>query len=108
MTKLESECESKSNFIRNEMLLGDNLGLHSVGGFVESLCANYFCRFCKTHSKVASKQVEEDKSLSRTEQSYNSDLALGDVSQTGVKGECAFNALPWHITEIFVLMSFMT
>lgn len=33
------------------LILGDNLGLHSILGFVESFVANYHFRFCKTHKK---------------------------------------------------------
>jgi len=29
------------------LILGDNLGLHSVLGFTESFVAHYPCRFCK-------------------------------------------------------------
>ncbi|XP_042084783.1 uncharacterized protein LOC102293912 isoform X2 [Haplochromis burtoni] len=27
-------------------IVADNLGAHSVGGFVENFCSSYFCRFC--------------------------------------------------------------
>ncbi|KAF0693247.1 Uncharacterized protein FWK35_00033783, partial [Aphis craccivora] len=30
------------------LIIGDNLGLHSVLGFTESFVSRYPCRFCKT------------------------------------------------------------
>jgi len=34
-------------FFRLCLILGDNLGLHSIFNFTESFMCNYPCRFCK-------------------------------------------------------------
>ncbi|KAK3924516.1 Cystathionine gamma-lyase [Frankliniella fusca] len=84
------------------LLLGDNLGLNSVGGFAESFTANYFCRFCKTHKNVTHTQSIEDVSSLRTEQSFADDISTNNVSLTGIKGNCAFNLVPsFHISSNF-------
>ncbi|KAK3911417.1 LOW QUALITY PROTEIN: Coiled-coil domain-containing protein 77, partial [Frankliniella fusca] len=76
------------------LLLGDNLGLNSVGGFAEGFTANFFCRFCKSHREVTKSQTVEDIPTLRTETSYASDLAVNNVSLTGVKSNCVFNQIP--------------
>ena len=37
-------------FFKLRLIIGDNLGLHSMLGFVESFEANFACRFCKMNS----------------------------------------------------------
>ena len=44
------------------LVLGDNLGLNGILGFVESFRANYFCRICKATSKESSEMCVEDDS----------------------------------------------
>lgn len=89
------------------LLLGDNQGVNSVGGFVESPTSNYYCRFCKVHRSEMVQQCFEDKSLLRTEQSYNADLLLNDYSKTGVKSDSVFNELPsFHITSNYCVDNF--
>ncbi|XP_052129681.1 uncharacterized protein LOC127750959 [Frankliniella occidentalis] len=89
------------------LLLGDNLGVNSVGGFAESFSANYFCRFCKTHKDDTASQTIENPHLLRSKESYNADLATDDVTLTGVKSDCVFNQIPsFHITSNFSVDSF--
>ncbi|XP_026281063.1 uncharacterized protein LOC113208326 [Frankliniella occidentalis] len=89
------------------LLLGDNLGLNSLGGFVECFTSNFFCRFCKTHRKVTTTMAVEDKSTLRTVQSYNDDVALSDYSVTGIKTNSVFNQLnSFHITSNFAVDGF--
>ena len=42
------------------LVLGDNLGLNEILGFVASFRANYFCRICKATSKESSEMCVED------------------------------------------------
>lgn len=70
------------------LILGDNLGLHSVLGFVESFSCNFPCRTCKVQKKVMEKQFYEDVSLLRTESNYQEDLITDNPSLTGVKQKC--------------------
>jgi len=82
------------------LLLGDNLGLHAMCGFVESFRANYSCRLCKIHRSISQSSCLEDESIIRTRTSYNIDLALANSSLTGIKEECVFNAISsFHVID---------
>lgn len=92
--------ESKRVYFVSGLLLGDNLGLNSVCGFVESFTSNYFCRFCRAVKCVAVRQTVEDVSLLRTVESHKEDLLLDDPSLTGLKKESVLNDLPsFHVVE---------
>lgn len=75
------------------LILGDNLGLHSILGFVESFNSNYSCRFCKMDIIQRSLATLEDKRLLRNKNSYETDVNLKDPSSTGIKERCIFNQL---------------
>ncbi|XP_008189668.1 uncharacterized protein LOC103311743, partial [Acyrthosiphon pisum] len=78
-------------FFKLGLILGDNLGLHSILGFVESFVANYHCRFCKTHKKECHQQsIQNDNSL-RDTVNYTADVMCNDVSVTGIKEPCIWN-----------------
>ena len=82
------------------MLLGDNLGLNSICGFVESFKANYFCRVCKVTSKESEELALENKEKLRTKSNYELDVQVADASKTGIKEPCVFNNVKgFHITE---------
>lgn len=68
-------------------LIGDNLGLHSILGFVENFTANYPCRFCRAYKTEIKTMCTEELSLLRNESNYISDLHLQNPSQTGIKEE---------------------
>ncbi|XP_056305506.1 uncharacterized protein LOC130217424 [Danio aesculapii] len=42
------------------LITGDNLGMHSILGFLESFSANYFCRFCLIDKSSAQFVFSED------------------------------------------------
>lgn len=67
------------------LLIGDNLGLNSMLGFVESFAAKYFCRFCKSPNHVTATQCVEDASTLRTFNNYNEDVTVNDYSLNGIK-----------------------
>lgn len=58
------------------LILGDNLGLHSMLGLVESFSANFSCRHCKVAKSLLKGQCYEDTSLLRNMSAYSADLAL--------------------------------
>lgn len=70
------------------LILGDNLGLHSVTGFAESFACNFPCRNCKVHKKDMAKLYQDVRSLLRNIENYREDLRIGNVSLTGIKQEC--------------------
>ncbi|OXU27802.1 hypothetical protein TSAR_006192 [Trichomalopsis sarcophagae] len=59
------------------MILGDNLGLNGLFGFIESFLANYFCRICKALSDEACRITEEDETILRNRENYEADVKLG-------------------------------
>jgi hypothetical protein len=73
------------------LLLGDNLGVNALGGFVESFLANFFCRYClvsKAESQTLCCEMEEKL---RTIDNYNFSLFQGDSSLSGVKESSVLN-----------------
>lgn len=72
------------------LILGDNLGIHSMTGFLESFSANYPCRVCRVRKEVMKYQVEEDISLLRNTENYESDLLQNQPSETGIKEKCVW------------------
>lgn len=75
-------------------VVADNLGAHSIGGFVESFLSSHFCRFCiGEKSQIQEHEVGEGLFPLRTKSSHAmcvkaalSDLA--DVHHLGVKRQC--------------------
>ncbi|CAD6220907.1 GSCOCG00011596001-RA-CDS, partial [Cotesia congregata] len=56
------------------LIVGDNLGLHSILGFVESFNANYACRFCKMDKDLRSMASLKDPVYIRTKSTYEKDF----------------------------------
>lgn len=52
------------------LVIGDNLGLNTILGFVQSFNATHFCRFCKTSKTITHKQLQEDLKTLRNESNY--------------------------------------
>ena len=87
-------------FFKLGLIIGDNLGIHGLLGFVESFKGNFACRFCKMDKVQRSLATVEDKAYLRTKTSYQRDLLLNDMSRTGIKEKCTFNRLPnFHVLE---------
>lgn len=77
-------------------VVGDNLGLNTVLGFVCSFNAHYCCRFCIANIEQRQTQVVVNNSLLRTEEHY---LNPENKSDYGVQGKCIFNILKcYHVT----------
>lgn len=76
-------------------VIADNLGAHSVGGFVESFSGSYVCRFCiGERSQFQELEVRAEAFPPRTKHQHNLHVqtALGNTAQThcfGVKKQCA-------------------
>jgi len=84
-------------------ILGDNLGLNSLLGFVESFSANYYCRICRSpKSQMQNMLVESIESI-RNKKNYESDVQKNNVSETGINSYCVFNEIPnYHVTDNMV------
>lgn len=81
--------------VRVQFLLGDNLGQHTIGGFLESFTASYFCRFCDI-TRPDFKKNPDKINPPRTRDDYDDcvlEAELTDESCKGIKRNCVFNGL---------------
>jgi len=92
-TGIEIESDEFKGNIKFELglIVGDNLGIHSITGFVESFSSNYPCRVCKIRKEDMRKQCYADVNLIRSLEQYNLDLLECDVTTSGIKDVCV-----WH------------
>lgn len=81
-------------------ILGDNLGVHNVTGFVGSFSANHFCRYCLMHKNDINNVHDESSCTLRDKSNYQAQIVIGNVTETGLTGECVFNELDgFHILD---------
>lgn len=73
------------------LVIGDNLAINEILGYTTSFSANYPCRFCKIKKNALHVATVEDPSLLRNAENYEIDLALNNVTETGVVGPCAIS-----------------
>ncbi len=87
----------------------DNLGYHSLFGFLESFNSRKFCRFCEATKEENQINFYETDYIKRTKESYNESVNLIDQpgykeSDTGIKHGCIFNKLKYfHVMENFAV-----
>lgn len=101
MTKLEMEGfplvinnQTFQIYIVLVQLIGDNLALNGLLGYVESFCANYPCRICKIKRSNFGNVLFEDESSLRTASGHKIDISIADTSSTGVKESCCYDRIP--------------
>lgn len=81
------------------LILGDNLALNGILGFVESFKANYFCRFCKTHRNETYTCCSERPESLRDVIDYERDVA-SLTEDSGVKEKSIWNEIDYfHVYE---------
>ena len=81
------------------LILGDNLGLNSACGFVESFRAVRYGRFCTATSTMCEYMTYEDTKLLRNKTNYEQHVKNASYS-SGIKEECVFNSVKnFHVTE---------
>lgn len=98
---LQVEIQGQSHQLYGSVcvLTADNLGIHSLCGYLESFSANKFCHFCMVDKTVA-QTVFEDKFEKRTRGNYQQHVRLNDPSLTGIKEDSCLNKLHYfHVTE---------
>lgn len=85
------------------LILGDNLGLHSILGFAESFRTVHPCRFCLIHFNDLNKFFVEDNLVLRNEANYKEHLnnvKKPDFNSFNIVEECVFHELPYfHATR---------
>jgi hypothetical protein len=73
------------------LVIGDNLGLHQLLGFVEGFSASHYCRFCTLSNQDARSGTVPNENDLRTIDNYEVQLAMDDSRATGLKERCIFN-----------------
>lgn len=71
---------------------GDNLGLHSILGFHESLASNHFCRFCVTSKDLTKTDTKERPENIRLAIDYDRHCQ----EKVGIKEKCIWHQLNFH------------
>ena len=85
-------------------IMGDNLGAHFVGGFVENFTTENFCRFCDI-SKTSFSEEPYRCGEKRTERSYDQAIDVLNNDKTlhhhlGIKFPSLFHQLPdFHVCK---------
>jgi hypothetical protein len=87
----------------------DNLGAHSLFGFLESFSAKKFCRLCSGSRDECQEKFLECDFIMRDPDTHDQTVLLlssvkYDPSATGVKNSCILNELQnFHVTKNFAL-----
>nr|XP_018911547.1 PREDICTED: uncharacterized protein LOC109040177 isoform X1 [Bemisia tabaci] len=84
------------------LILGDNLGVHQICGFIECFTANFPCRYCRIPRKklLISKKLDLTQYELRTIDNYRTDIEKNNPSETGINENSLWNELPYcHVTE---------
>ena len=76
-------------------LSGDNLGLNSIIGLVESFSAIHYCRFCMLPKSLCQQNTScvVANQARRTEEQHKQHAAERDIRATGVTRSCALDKL---------------
>jgi len=89
------------------LILGDNLGLNSMLGFVESFAANHYCRICRSHKRDLQNMIKESVESNRNQNNYELDILKASVSETGINERCVFNKIPSYHVIVNSVCDFM-
>lgn len=99
---LQLDCPDYKGMVLPQLfqVIGDNLGVHSMLGYAGSFSANFYCRFCKAHRNRAQVMLQEDASLLRNFNTYESDIQQCNLSETGLSKSSALNELRnYHVSQ---------
>lgn len=85
-----------------QFVLGDNLGQHTLGGFIECFTSTYFCRFCDI-KKLEFKADPAKTKPRRTKSNYDACVTRASLigeNYKGIKTDSIFNSLKYiHATS---------
>lgn len=65
-------------------VIGDNLAVHSMLGFVGSFSSHYPCRFCLINRADINSTFDESNCILRTDENYKNDLLKSNPAETGI------------------------
>lgn len=75
------------------LIIGDNLRLNNILGFVSSFVNTHWCRICYTDSEKAGAMSREDVSLLRTFNEYEIDVIKIFTCDSGIVNKNIFNSI---------------
>ena len=82
------------------LIIGDNLGLNSILGYVESFNKTHFCRFCKIGAHDINNILDDRKLNMRDKTNYQQDVNKNDFQNTGIRSSCGFNKIKYfNVTD---------
>jgi len=97
---IQIENTNHQIFFSLGLILGDNLGLHSILGFTGSFVSNFPCRFCKLPKELCHETTVQCTESLRNAQNYENDVNTNNMSLTGIKENCVWNNISsFHVTE---------
>ena len=80
-------------YFATALIIGDNLGLNSILGYVSSFTNSVCCRICYASGEKMQSMLSEDTNLLRTELEYEKDVQSKSSSVSGIVEKCIFHAL---------------
>ncbi|XP_067645288.1 uncharacterized protein [Eurosta solidaginis] len=84
------------------LVIGDNLAVNSIMGFVQSFNSKRFCRVCTRTKDQMRSDVSEEQEALRNEENYYKDLSENNYQETGIREVCVFDNLKYFsVTENF-------
>ncbi|XP_066581593.1 uncharacterized protein [Prorops nasuta] len=87
------------------LIIGENLGLHSIVGFVEGVTAPYPCRFCLINKSLIKTVFHERSCILRNVDNYEEQINLNNCSLTGIKELCCFHKLKVFMLQKMYLLT---
>lgn len=94
-----NDGKTKTIYFATEFCTGDNLGINSVFGFVESFNACHYCKICRNSKQNMQVQCKDDVSYWRNPENYEQDIIKNNETLTGIKERSIFNNLKnFHVT----------
>ncbi|XP_047986878.1 uncharacterized protein LOC125226819 isoform X1 [Leguminivora glycinivorella] len=72
------------------LIIGDNLGIHSILGFNETFSSNHPCRICNVSKEELKTQCFENEQILRNAENYNEQLLKKCPASTGLKEKCVW------------------
>lgn len=67
------------------LIIGDNLGVHTMLGLAESFSSNFPCRFGKLNKPDIGYLYKQNDDVLRNKENCEQDLLVGNCSLTGIK-----------------------
>lgn len=77
-------------------VVGDNMAMNAIHGFICSFSGNYCCRFCLLDRNQIKNTYQIDESLLRTQSQYEFQIETKKFDSTGIKSSSCFNDLPGY------------